>query len=190
MLSNQLTHILRRRRNSAPILKGYTSSAVLVPLIRKRGEYRLLFTLRTDQVRDHKNQISFPGGVYEKSDGDLLETALRESQEELGLPPEKVLVVGSLPELYTPTGYRITPFVGVIPSPVRLSPNPREIKQLIEVPLKHLLKPANMRLQAAEFFDRQFDVPFFSYKNHTIWGATGKITQELVDLMLKHAVAV
>jgi len=185
-LQEKLLRAIRRKKPRSLSITGYTESAVLAPLIQKRGQLHLLFTKRTDQVKDHKNQISFPGGVREKNDKSLLETALRESQEEIGLEPESVRILGRLDDIFTPTKYRIAPFVGVVNSPFSLKLNPQEIRQVILVPLRHLLQPKNLTLDPVEFFDRRFDIPFFKYKNHLIWGATGRITLELIRLVKKN----
>ncbi len=178
-----ISQMLQRRKKAPLTLEGYKPSAVLVPLFLKRGKYHLLFTQRSLTVKDHKGQISFPGGVKERQDKSLQETALRESQEELGIPPQLVEILGELGDILTPTRYRITPFVGMIPHPFSFKLNRQEIEQLIEVPLDHLLKPANLTIEKSEFFDEQFDSPYFHYREHTIWGATGRITRELVELI-------
>lgn len=186
ILRDIIARNLRRKKTKSIPVEGYAWSAVLVPLVLVRGQYQLIFTQRTDQVKNHKNQISFPGGVREKKDRSLLETALRESEEEIGLSPKMVDVLGQLGEIFTPTRYRITPFVGLLHSPFSLNVNPREIKKVIRVPLKHLLEPKNMTVDPVEFFPKRFDIPYFRYKNHTIWGATGRITWELVQLLQKN----
>ena len=183
MNSKKLAQKLKSHRPSYLPLEDFRSSAVLVPLIRMPRGFSVLYTQRSDRVRDHKNQISFPGGVREKQDKNLIHTALRESKEEIGLLPENVSVLGRLRDLYTPTGYRITPFVGCINAPVPFRPNPHEIKEILQVPLKHLLNPRNNRWQRAEFYGPRFDLPYFRYGNHTIWGATGRITHELLTLI-------
>lgn len=185
-MRDSIVQALRRYKKSSMQLEGYTASAVLVPLYLKQGRFHVLFTQRSQQVRDHKGQISFPGGVREAHDTDLQETALRETEEELGLQRDAVEVLGELGDIYTPTRYRISPFVGIIPYPYAFQPNRSEIDSLIEVPLSHLLEPANLRLEHLEFFDTEQDLPYFHYKQHTIWGATGRITRELVELLKKN----
>ena len=163
-------------------LEGFTSCAVLVPVISSGANYKVLYTRRTETVRDHKNQISFPGGMREKQDASLIETALRETQEEIGLDPKAIEILGRLQDLYTPTRYRITPIVGLVSTPLKLIPNPNEIQEIFQVPLSYLLNRKNMQVQKAEFFGRSFDLPAFKFRKHTIWGATGRITREFVEL--------
>ncbi|MDX1386635.1 MAG: CoA pyrophosphatase [bacterium] len=183
MIYKNLARSLHSKRKRPPIIPGFTPSAVLVPIVLAESQSHLLYTMRTDRVRDHKNQISFPGGVREKGDRNLQVTALRETQEELGLDPAGIDVLGELEDIYTPTGYRITPFVGLISEPPSLVPNPGEIQEVIEVPLDHLLDPNNMKVERSEFFSQEFDMPFYYFKRHTIWGATGRITRELIDIL-------
>jgi len=166
-------------------LSGYTAAAVLVPLFKKGRNYHLLYTQRSQTVRDHKGQISFPGGMKERKDRDLRITALRETEEEIGIKPSGIQILGQLGELFTPTRYHVVPYVGIIDYPYPFRYNPQEIDRLIEVPLNHLMKPENFRSERAEFFDRHFDYPFFIYRGDTIWGATGRITRELVGLLKK-----
>lgn len=182
-MKEAIVHALRRYKKSVMELEGYTPSAVLVPLYLKQGKYHLLFTQRSLEVKDHKGQISFPGGRRDEEDRDLQETALRETEEELGIPRGEVEVLGELGDIYTPTRYRITPFVGTIPFPYNFQLNRREIESLIEVPLSHLMEPANLRYEHLEFFDSEQDLPYYHYKQHTIWGATGRITRELLELL-------
>src|SRR5512144_1158781 len=114
---------------------GMVPAGVLVPLFLDKGEMQVLFTQRTFTVKDHRGQISFPGGVRHDGDVDLLATALREAQEEIGLDPKVVEVLGPLPPVDTITGYCINPFVGVIPHPYDFQPNPLEVKRLLLLPL-------------------------------------------------------
>jgi len=178
-----LSKVLKERKKTENPGVGFTPSAVLVPLYEKEGQYHLLYTLRSLQVRDHKGQISFPGGVQETSDSNLIQTALRESEEEIGLKPGSVEIIGELEDILTPTQYRITPFVGLIPHPYSFTLNAIEIAELVEVPLNFLLEPANLCYGRPDIEDCQWDTPFFRYERHTIWGATGRITKELVELI-------
>lgn len=181
-----LSQIFRHRKKETVPVQDFIPAAVLVPLFLQNGHYQLLFTQRSMEVRDHKGQISFPGGRWEAEDRDLKTTALRETEEELGVKPESVEILGELGELVTPSRYHITPFVGIIPHPYPFQINRQEIAGIIEVPLRHLLEPQNMRLERGEFFNAQTEMPYFQYKQHVIWGATGRITRELVEMILDY----
>jgi 8-oxo-dGTP pyrophosphatase MutT (NUDIX family) len=180
-----IAQLLEQRKIEILPRGDFIPAAVLVPLFLDHGHSHILFTQRSMEVRDHKGQISFPGGRWEESDADLRQTALRETEEELGIAPSEVEVLGELGQLVTPTGYHITPYVGLIPHPYAYRLNPTEIAGIIEVPLEHLLEPQNLRLERGEFFNSLTEMPYFQFKQHVIWGATGRITRELTELILE-----
>jgi 8-oxo-dGTP pyrophosphatase MutT (NUDIX family) len=136
------------------------------------GALTVLFTQRTTQLRSHSGQISFPGGRAEPGDPTAEFTALRETQEEIGLAPERVEVVAKLPEYFTRTGYRVSPVVGVIQPPVPLAPDPREVAEVFEVPLDFLLDPANHARETRELQGRAVGFYVIQYGERRIWGAT------------------
>lgn len=180
-LFSQLQQRLREQPGRALNLPGLElrESAVLVPLFEREGEPWALFTRRPKTLRSHAGQISFPGGSRDPADPTPLHAALRETSEEVGIPPDQVEVLGMLDEMPTVTRYRIQPFVGVIPGEIELSPNPAEIDVVIEVPLRHLLQPATQRTETWRRGEEEHLVYFFDYREHVIWGATARI---LVDL--------
>ena len=184
-MKETIAQLLEQRKIEILPRGDFIPAAVLVPLFLDHGHSHILFTQRSMEVRDHKGQISFPGGRWEESDADLRQTALRETEEELGIAPSEVEVLGELGQLVTPTGYHITPYVGLIPHPYAYRLNPTEIAGIIEVPLEHLLEPQNLRLERGEFFNSLTEMPYFQFKQHVIWGATGRITRELTELILE-----
>jgi 8-oxo-dGTP pyrophosphatase MutT (NUDIX family) len=162
----------------------YRRAAVLVPVFETGGIPYLLLTKRTEAVEHHKGQISFPGGGEEPGDADLLATALRESYEELGLQPASVEVWGRLHEIETVvSGFAITPFVGRIPLPVDLRPNPNEIQEIVTVPLATFLDPANLRVERVVRGDQAWDLLHYDCGEHVVWGATARIIHDLVDVI-------
>lgn len=158
-------------------------AAVLIPVFKKDGEYHLLFTRRTDLVEHHKGQISFPGGRQDPEDQDLLTTALREAEEEMGIHKEDVRILGELDDICTVTDFCVSPFVGLIPYPYPFRPNPHEIAEIIEVPLAALLDPERLRREFREHAGRTWPVYFYRHGRHTIWGATASILKQLLDLL-------
>jgi 8-oxo-dGTP pyrophosphatase MutT (NUDIX family) len=154
-------------------------AAVLVPLFGREGAPHLLFTQRPLTLRHHAGQISFPGGSRDPGDASALHTALRETEEELGLPPSQVEILGELDELPTITGFRIRPFVGVVATPFSLRPNPLEIEQVIEAPLTALLDPTKQRVETHEVLGAMREIYFYDYGPHVIWGATARIVRNL-----------
>jgi 8-oxo-dGTP pyrophosphatase MutT (NUDIX family) len=160
-------------------------AAVLLPLFKNTTDYRLVFTKRTDTVRHHKGQVSFPGGSFEPADGDLLTTALRESYEEVGIRPEHVSILGRLDDLSTvSTSFTISPFVGLIPYPYPFHPNPSEVATVFDVPLSVLADPTVGRRyirasdDGATIEDYEFHV-----NGHVIWGATARIIHHLLSII-------
>ena len=161
-------------------------SAVLIPTYYKQGEYYILFTKRTDKVKDHKGQISFPGGAYEEEDETLVDTALRECTEEIGLMAEKVEVLGELDDIITLTSnYIISPFVAAIPWPFSLKVDQHEIEEIIEVPISALLDKNCLR-QKTEIIDgRAVTSYFYHYQEKVIWGATAAISNQFLDIFAR-----
>jgi 8-oxo-dGTP pyrophosphatase MutT (NUDIX family) len=162
-------------------------AAVLAPLYVHDGEYRMLFTKRSETLAHHRGQISFPGGGYEAHDVSLQDTALRESEEEIGLQPEHVNVLGQLDDLLTTgSNYLVRPFVGIIPYPYPFELDKRETAYLIEVPF-HFLRQHNPPEQVIREHDgRTVQSFFFDYEDHVIWGATAKILKQFLDLLDQH----
>lgn len=164
------------------------ASAVLVPLFVRAGEMHLLFTKRSSHVSNHRGQISFPGGRVEPGDETLLATALRESQEEIGLHPAHVRVLGPLDDGITLGKFRITPFVGVIPDAYAFKPDPREVDYLIEVPLRDFLNPALLRVEEHVYPDGVArPVYFYAMGDEVIWGATARIIKHWLDALALEA---
>ncbi|MFC1893321.1 NUDIX hydrolase [Chloroflexota bacterium] len=161
-------------------------SAVLVPVYRRQEQYYILFTKRTEQVKVHKGQISFPGGAYEEGDGTLLGTALRECAEELGITVDSIEILGALDDVVTQTSsYIISPFVAFSPWPYQFKVNTQEIAELLEVPLSALLDE-NCRHGEAEFInDEVITTYFYHYQDKVIWGATAEILRQLLDIVVQ-----
>jgi len=158
-------------------------AAVLLPLLCKDGEWHVLVTQRTEQVEHHKGQVSFPGGACDVEDADLRSTALRETFEEIGVPPDSVEILGQLDDFPTISHFIVTPFVGVIPHPFAYRLNRREVEAIVEVPLSFLRDPAHLRTEQREHEGHLYDLLFWDYGSYTIWGATARILKTLLDLI-------
>jgi 8-oxo-dGTP pyrophosphatase MutT (NUDIX family) len=157
-------------------------AAVLVPLLVREGSPHLLFTKRPSTLRHHAGQYSFPGGSRDAEDTTPLHTALRETREELGIDVSGVRVLGALDEVPTLTEFRIQPFVGVIPDGLEYRPNPDEVEFILEVPLEALMDPALRRTERRSVRGVEYEVDFYTYGSHVIWGATGRIVRDLLRL--------
>jgi len=156
---------------------------VLLPLYWKQGEYHLLFTKRAESVKEHKGQISFPGGVYQAEDKTLLATALRECAEEIGLAPDEMEVLGELDDVATLTSnYIISPFVALISWPFSLKVNRREIEEIIEVPLQLLLEKDSVRYGTEIIDGEEVTSYFYCYQGSMIWGATAGILNQFLHI--------
>jgi 8-oxo-dGTP pyrophosphatase MutT (NUDIX family) len=149
-----------------------TAAAVLVPIVDHPSGLTVIFTQRTSQLKAHSGQVSFPGGRAEPEDPTPEFTALREAQEEIGLPMERVEVLARLPEYHTRSGFRVTPVVGLLTPPVALTPDPREVEEVFEVPLAFLLDPNNHRRETRELQGRTLAYYVVRYEKRVIWGAT------------------
>ncbi len=178
-----LDKILRQRTKRRLTLNNFRPSAVLVPVFEKDEQDYLLFTKRNLHVSHHKGEICFPGGTYDKRDHFLLNTALRETEEEIGLKAEDVLILGELDDLITPSNFRINPFVARIPYPYPFSINDKEIDCLIEIPLAYFMDESHLEIKQVSFEGEDVEIPFYHWEDHTIWGATGRIVRQLIKVL-------
>lgn len=158
-------------------------AAVLIPLYVREKALFTLFTKRTELVEHHKGQISFPGGAWSDADANLWETAIRETEEEIGVPRAGVRILGTLPKLETVTDFEISPFVGAIPWPVEFVPHAGEVESIIEVPLSYLLDPMVVEERPVRWKGKTFQTLVYHYRGHAIWGATARILGELLTVM-------
>ena len=149
-----------------------TPAAVLVPIVRREPNLTVLFTERTSHLTDHAGQISFPGGRAEPQDISMEATALRETEEEIGLDRDYIEVLGRLPEYITGTGFRVTPIVAWIEPGFSLAPDPFEVAEVFEVPLMFLLDPANHQRKSVVWEGRERQYHAMPYQSRYIWGAT------------------
>lgn len=164
------------------------SAAVLLPLYREEGNWHLIFIKRTEHDQDdHSGQIAFPGGRVEEGDRSLIETALRETEEEIDLHPRDVEILGFSQEIVTVTHFRVTPLVGTFPWPYPLRPNPLEVKKILPMPLTWLADDDNYRVELWHPQERDVGphpVIFFEpFKGEVLWGATAKIVLDFIKIL-------
>jgi 8-oxo-dGTP pyrophosphatase MutT (NUDIX family) len=159
---------------------GSTDAAVLVPLYETEGGLHAVFTKRRDDLRRHAGEISFPGGRQDFPDEDLRVTALREAEEEIGLPREAVDLAGALPPVGTfVTSYRVFPFVGVIEPGHRWTLEPREVDQVLELSLRALVEGFEMQRLLRKGVP--IKTPTYTVGEHLIWGATARMVEQLLE---------
>jgi len=173
-VKQQIGEILRHRKKEKISGENLKASAVLMPIFHNQGQYHVLFTERSDEVVFHKGQVCFPGGTQEASDSSLLQTALREAEEEIGLEAKDIEILGELDDMLTfVTNYVISPFVAFIPHPHSLKTNGREVKGAFSVPLSFLMDEANFKPESYSY----------EYEGHIIWGATARILRQFIGLL-------
>ena len=160
-----------------------TAAAVLIPVVAHPSGLSVLFTQRTTSLKSHAGQVSFPGGRAEPGDASAEFTALREAQEEIGLAPDRVELLGRLPDYRTRTGFRVTPVIGVLAPPLELAPDPREVDSVFEVPLDFLLDPRNRERRTREFQGMTVGFYVYEYQGHVIWGATAGMLVNLYRML-------
>jgi 8-oxo-dGTP pyrophosphatase MutT (NUDIX family) len=165
---------------SDPLL---SPAGVLLLLYPKDGEYCVLLNRRTDQVEHHKGEISFPGGSKDANDATLLDTALRETYEEMGIRPEDVEVLGQVDDTPTTTNFLISTTVGTIPYPYDFNPSELEVAEVLEVPLTALMDDETRRDEVRIVGDELDHVPSYVYKGHLIFGATARVLSRFLELL-------
>jgi len=161
-------------------------AAVLVPLVVRDDGVRVLLTERTAHLTDHAGQISFPGGRVEEGDEGPVATALRETEEEIGLASSAVEVIGALPEYSTVTGYRVSPVVGLIERPFSLALDAFEVSEAFEVPLAFLMDPAHHERRLVTLGDHSrtfYAMPYSAARRYFIWGATAAMLRNLYHFL-------
>lgn len=179
-LPENLQEQLLRRKAMAPL-----PASVLIPIVVRRNELSLLLTQRTEHLTDHGGQVSFPGGRAEAADTSAIDTALRETEEEVGLDRRHVEVIGTLPDYFTGTGYQVTPVVAIVHPPFDLCADPSEVAEIFEVPLAFLMDGMNHQRRTVEFPDGAGSRTFYAmpYGRFFIWGATAGMLRNLFHFL-------
>jgi len=161
---------------------GYRRAAVLIPLIPTDGDWDLLLTRRNSDLPHHRGQIAFPGGSVDEGE-DCQMAALREAEEEIGLIPSRVEVLGCQDDIWTPSGFIISPVHGVVPANEDLHANPAEVARIFRVPLSYFADDRNVDIQRIEFEGKEREVYFYRYDGETIWGATALIIRNFLRII-------
>jgi 8-oxo-dGTP pyrophosphatase MutT (NUDIX family) len=181
--------IRRAMKDAVAQKKNYrpeqTRAAVLIPVVTQSAEPELLLTQRTDLVEHHKSQIAFPGGVVDPEDKTIIDTALRETEEELGIPSGMIEVIGTIDEVSSPSRFLITPVVGIMTAIPLLRLNQNEVESAFTVPLSFFTDEANMRIEYREVEGKKREVYFYKFGDKIIWGVTAYIIRIFLSCISK-----
>ena len=185
-VKERLKQLLNDREKLRIVDNSRVSSAVLLPIYNRQGQCHIVFIKRTETLKEHKGQVSFPGGTCEESDRTPLDTALRESTEEIGLMVDDVEVLGELDdELTTTSNYIVSPFVGVIPWPYRFRINQDEVDEIIEAPILALLDKDCLQPNTEVLNGEMVESYVYLYQGRVIWGATARILNRFLDIYIR-----
>ncbi len=157
------------------------AAAVLVPIVLQAEEPQVLLTRRTDHLNDHAGQIAFPGGRVDPGDAGPQEAALRETREEIGLPPERIELIGQLDTYVTRTGFEVTPLVGLVRPPFQLKADPFEVAEIFEVPLAFFLNDGSREIHSRQWRGEERRFFVYPYQDYYIWGATAGMLNNLAE---------
>jgi 8-oxo-dGTP pyrophosphatase MutT (NUDIX family) len=162
---------------------GEKQAAVMILLFPENSDINISFIKRTEYEGVHSGQIGFPGGMREKIDRDLLDTVLRETAEETGVDSREIEIMGKLSTLHIPvSNFQVQPFAGYLDFTPTFSPEPTEVEYMINIPLKHFYKSASRKKEKWNLSGIEMLVPFFSYQDFKIWGATAMMLMEFLDI--------
>ena len=170
-----------RNQTARQVRQKLPEAGVLVALTDDPISPQVILTRRASQLSSHPGEVAFPGGKRDPEDRSVLITALRESHEEIDLHPNDVRVIGPLSQVISKHGYLVSPFLGIIPSDARLSPNPHELESLFKVPLHYLLDQQQMQLERLSYEDKVIHMPRYDYQGYVIWGLTAYILVEMLN---------
>ena len=178
----RLREILARRVSIAIDAPNLRRACVLIPLIRSKRGWSLLLTRRSENLAAHSGQIAFPGGAVEDGES-LQEAAVREAEEEVGIPAASVELIGRLDDMITNSGYLVAPFVGVVNEPIEYVIQAAEVVEAFEVPIDALLDTQKPEVRYVSFRNRKVPAYFYPYKQYEIWGLTGTMLKALLDMV-------
>ena len=175
---------ISRLKMSLEIPHNVKNGAVLLMLYLKDNQFTICFIKRATDGGVHSGQIGFPGGKKDETDKDLIETALREAKEEIGVNPENIQLLGKISDLYIPvSNYIVYPFIGFYSQKPKFILNTSEVDELVEVPLNMLINPVHCTMSEITVNNSKLKVPCYIFGKHKIWGATAMIMSELIQIL-------
>ena len=178
----RLRQLLRERPAIEIVAPQHRRAAVLVPLIREADSWSILFSRRADTLSAHGGQVAFPGGVVEDQEA-LQGAALREAEEEVGIPRGQVELIGRLDDVITNSGFLVAPFVGIVGPAVSYVIQESEVAEVFEVPLEALMAIDNPEVRYVPFRGKDYPAYFYHYRQYEIWGLTGRMLKAFLDLV-------
>jgi len=184
-LSTNLKSVLKTDLISTDIWQAlgkgeFRPAAVLVPLFWQGDELHIMLTKRSEQLKHHSGQISFPGGGFDKADMTIRQSAIRETHEEIGIEQKYIEVVGYLDNIKTISGFFVTPFVAILKSGYQIKINPDEVSEVFSVPLKFFLNANNCQQHSATFKGKNIKYYVYRHETYNIWGVTAEIIVKLI----------
>ncbi len=171
------------RNVTLPADRTLRPAGVLAPVIYRNGRYEVLLTKRSSALKHHPGQIAFPGGKQDDGDVDVIAAALREADEEIGLPRHNVDVLGTLPAHETVTGFKVTPVIGLVKDAFDITPEPGEVEEVFAVPLAHVLNPDNYLIESRRWRGQRRHYFVVPYGPYYIWGATARMLRAWTQAM-------
>ena len=181
-INTKLTSDNDLMENEVVRTENLIEAAVLIPIVERNNGLKVILTKRSNNLKQHPGQVSFPGGKSEKTDKSLVATALRETKEEIGINNKNVEILGQLSKHVTITGFKITPFIGKIRTGFSTKIQTSEVSEIFEVPLSYLSNPKNFRVESVKWKGKKRFFYSIPYGPYYIWGATARILKNLADL--------
>jgi 8-oxo-dGTP pyrophosphatase MutT (NUDIX family) len=178
----RLRDIVGRRPSIAIDAPTLRRACVLIPLVRSGDGWSVVLTRRAENMASHSGQIAFPGGGVEPGES-LPDAAIREAEEEVGIPRREVELIGRLDDLITNSGYLVAPFVGIIHQPFDVVAQESEVADVFEVPIDTLLDPDKPEVRYVTFRNRKYPAYFYAYQQYEIWGLTGRMLKTFLDMV-------
>lgn len=178
----RLRELLTRTPAVAIEAPQFKRACVLIPIVRQADGWCILFSRRSELLAAHRGQVAFPGGGVEEGE-ELAAAAIREAQEEVGIPADRVELIGRLDDVVTNSGFLVAPFVGVIAEPIEYVLQETEVAEVFEVPVEALLHPDNPEVRYVPFRNRHYPAYFYTYGDYEIWGLTGRMLKAMLDLV-------
>ena len=182
LFAQEIKKNLQKREKQCCVFPEYRKASVLILLINKNNSPHVILTLRTNSVSTHKGQISLPGGSFDSTDRDFLFTALRETHEEIGVPPEKIQILGEFDDYISIAGFEVHVFAGTTDYPVDYNLSADEIDTILEVPLSLFLNKEYSKCDMVLHKDKEVPIYYYDWQGASIWGMTARILTDFAEI--------